>query len=162
MAVNPNWARWAFASVATLMKQIAKEANIPALMEGLDERTTQFMESATRVEIRMSGPFTKELSKDYYELGVDINVLFTSRYEANGNQYDIITIVGKFHEALDNPIPLRRYGDQPGDDESLVTCLLPRTGRNDAVRVFHFGQTDQTDRQKQVMIDARYVIDLDG
>jgi hypothetical protein len=28
--------------------------------------------------------------------------------------------------------------------------------------VFHFGQTDQTDRQKQVMIDARYVIDLDG
>ena len=82
MAVNPNWARWAFASVATLMKQIAKEANIPALMEGLDERTTQFMEAATRVEIRMSGPFTKELSKDYYELGVDINLLFTSRYES--------------------------------------------------------------------------------
>ncbi len=67
MAVNPNWARWAFASVATLMKRIAKDANIPALMEGLDERTTQFMDSAQRVEIRMSGPFTKELSKDYYE-----------------------------------------------------------------------------------------------
>jgi hypothetical protein len=25
------------------------------------------------------------------------------------------------------------------------------------VRIFHFGQTDPTDRQKQVMIDARYI-----
>jgi len=74
MAVNPNWARWAFASVATFMKQLAADANIPALVEGLDERTTEYMEAANRVEIRMSGPFTKELSKDYYELGVDINV----------------------------------------------------------------------------------------
>lgn len=162
MAVNPNWARWAFASIATPFKKLAKDAGIPALMEGLDERTTEFMEAANRVEIRMSGPFTKELSKDYYELGVDINVLFTSRYEANGNQYDIIKIVGLFHEAMDNPIPILRYGDQAGDDESLVGCLLPRDGRNDAVRVFHFGQTDQTDRQKQVMIDARHVTYLDS
>ena len=26
------------------------------------------------------------------------------------------------------------------------------------MRVFQFGQTDQTDRQKQVMIDARFVV----
>ena len=160
MGVNPNWARWAFASVATRLKHVAKEANIPALVEGLDERTTAFMESPMRVEIRMSGPFTKELSKDYYELGVDINLLFTSRYETNGNQYDIIRIVGIFHEAVDDVIPMKRYGDQPGDDESLVGCLMTRTGKNDAVRVFHFGQTDQTDRQKQVMIDARHVLYL--
>jgi hypothetical protein len=162
MPVNPNWARWAFASVATFMKQLATDANIPALVEGLDERTTEYMEAANRVEIRMSGPFTKELSKDYHELGVDINLLFTSRYEINGNQYDIIKTVGRFHEALDGPIPMKRLGNEPGDDRGLVGCLLPRTGRNDAVRVFHFGQTDQTDRQKQVMIDARYVTYLDS
>ena len=162
MPVNPSWARWAFASVATFMKQLAVDANIPALVEGLDERTTEYMEAANRVEIRMSGPFTKELSKDYHELGVDINLLFTSRYEINGNQYDIIKTVGRFHEALDGPIPMKRLGNEPGDDRGLVGCLLPRTGRNDAVRVFHFGQTDQTDRQKQVMIDARYVTYLDS
>ena len=54
----------------------------------------------------MSGPFTKELSKDYFELGVDINVLFTSRYEIDGNQYDINTVVGQFHEALDESVPI--------------------------------------------------------
>ena len=57
---------------------------------------------------------------------------------------------------------MKRLGNEPGDDRGLVGCLLPRTGRNDAVRVFHFGQTDQTDRQKQVMIDARYVTYLDS
>jgi hypothetical protein len=159
---NPNWARWAFASVATLMKKVAEDAGIPALVEGLDERTTDYMQAPERVEIRMSGPFTKELSKDYHELGVDINLLFTSRYEINANQYDIIKAVGKFHEALDNPIPLLRLGKEPGDDGSLVCCLLPRTGRNDALRVYHFGQTDATDRQKQVMVDARYVGYLDA
>jgi hypothetical protein len=159
---NPNWVRWAFASVATRFKQLAKDAGIPALVEGLDERTTDFMEAPNRLEIRMSGPFTKELSKDYYELGVDINLLFTSRYEVNQNQYDINRTVGTFHAAMDDAIPILRYGDQPGDDESLVGCLLPRDGRNDAVRVFHFGQTDQTVRQKQVMIDARHVVYLDS
>jgi hypothetical protein len=157
MAVDPNWARWTFASVMTLMKQLAQEAGIPALVEGLDERTTAYMEAPARVEIRMSGPFTRELSIDYHEVSVDINLLFTSRYEINANQYDILKTVGQFHTALDSPIAMLRLGDQPGDDGSLVGCLLPRTGRNDAVRVFHFGQTDQTDRQKQVMIDARYV-----
>ena len=106
MAVNPNWARWSFASVATLLKKIAREAGIPALVEGLDERTTEFMEAPQRVEIRMSGPYSREMSKDYYEVSLDINVLFTSRYEINGNQYDILVAVGKFHEALDHPIPL--------------------------------------------------------
>ena len=42
-------------------------------MEGLDERTTAFMEAPQRVELRMSGPFTKELSIDYFELSVDLN-----------------------------------------------------------------------------------------
>ena len=83
-----------------------------------------------------------------------------SRYEINGNQYDINRYVGIFHSAMDDSLPIRRYGDQPGDDGSLVTCLLPRTGRNDAIRVYQFGQIDQTNRDKQVMLDARYTIDL--
>ena len=158
MAVNPNWARWTFASVATVLKRLAEDLKIPALVEGLDERTTDFEQAPRRVEIRMSGPFTKELSNDYYEVSLDINLLFTSRYENNANQYDIITVVGKFHERLDDPMPMLRLGKEEGDDGSLVGCFLTRTGRNDAVRVFHFGQTDQTDRQKQVMIDSRYVM----
>ena len=160
--LNPNWARWTFASVAKFMTGLAQTADIPALMEGLDERTTAFMEAPQRVELRMSGPFTKELSIDYFELSVDLNALFTSRYEIDGNQYDIHKIVGQFHAALSDAFPILRLGDEPSDDGGLVGCLLPRSGKNEAVRVFQFGQTDQTDRQKQVMIDARFVAYLDS
>ena len=154
MAVNPNWARWAFASVATFLKQLAEDAGIPALVEGLDERTTAYMESPQRVEIRMSGPFTKELSKDYYELGVDINLLFTSRYEINANQYDIIKIVGKFHEALDGPIPMLRLGNEPGDDRSLVGCLLTaRRAQRCSARVSLWA--DRSDRPAEAGDDRR-------
>lgn len=162
MAVNPNWARWAFASVAVHFKRVAEEAHVPSLMEGLDERTTAFMEAPLRVEIRMSGPFTKELSKDYYEVGVDVNLLLTGCYEIDGNQYDINKAAGIFHAALGDGFSILRLGKEPGDDGSLVGCMMPRTERNDAVRVYQFGQVDQTDRMKQVMIDARFVTYLDG
>jgi hypothetical protein len=131
------------------------------MVEGLDERTTEFMESPMRVEIRISGPFTRELSKDYYELGVDLNVLFTCRYEIGVNQYESFPAVGAFHAAMDDPIPLRRFGKDAGDDEALLGCFLGASGKNDKVCVFHFGQTDQTVRQKQIMVDARYVVYLD-
>ena len=131
-------------------------------MEGLDERTTDFMQAPLRVELRMSGPYTKELSPGYFQLDLDINVLFTARYEIDANQYDINKAAGIFHVALHEAFPILRLGDESGDDGSLVGCLLPRTEKNDAVRVFQFGQTDQTDRQKQVMIDARFVAYIDS
>ena len=118
--LNPNWARWTFASVAKFLKELAQTADIPALMEGLDERTTAFMEAPQRVELRMSGPFTKELSIDYFELSVDLNALFTSRYEIDGNQYDINKIVGQFHAALSDAFPILRLGDQSGEGGGFV------------------------------------------
>ena len=162
MSINANWVRWSFASVAQHLKALAEEADVPSLMEGLDERTTDFMQAPLRVELRMSGPYTKELSPGYFQLDLDINVLFTARYEIDANQYTINKAAGIFHVALHEAFPMLRLGDESGDDGSLVGCLLPRTEKNDAVRVFQFGQTDQTDRQKQVMIDARFVAYIDS
>ena len=65
-------------------------------MEGLDERTTAFMEATDRVEIRITGPFTRDLSNDYYELAVDANALFVSRYEDGKNKYAILNAIGNF------------------------------------------------------------------
>ncbi len=106
MAVDPNWARWAFASVATVMKQLAQQADIPALVEGLGRTDDRVHGGPARVEIRMSGPFTRGTEHRLPRVSVDINLLFTSRYEINANQYDIIQIVGQFHAALDGPIPM--------------------------------------------------------
>ena len=160
---NPNWARWVFASLATLMKGVAKANKIPCLVEGLDERTTEFMDSTDRVEIRITGPFTRDLSVTtaYYELSVDMIALFVSRYEAGKNNYAILAVIGAFQTAMDAPIPIFQYGDLPGDDETVcIGVMEPRNRRGDAVRVMHFGQADLTNRVKQSLVDARYLLFL--
>ena len=161
MPANPNWARWVFASVATYLKAVAVEAALPALVEGLDERTSEFMEATDRCEIRITGPFTREPSCDYFYIEVVVNVLFVSRYEEQKNQYAIIQTMGAFQEAMDGAIPVYRYGNEPGDDEqAFIGCLLPVHGRNEAIRLLHFGQVDPTDRLKQSMVDARYRMEI--
>jgi len=160
-AANPNWVRWVFASVATYLKEVAKQANIPVLVEGLDERTDALMKATDRCEVRISGPFSRELSHNYFRLEVDVNVLFYTRLEESKNRYGILKIIGDFQEAMDSNIPVCKCGDEPGDDETAsIGCLAPRNGRNDSIRVLHFGQIDPTDRLKQSMVDARYVMEL--
>ena len=161
MSVNPNWTRWVFASLATMLKSLAKECQLPCLVEGLDERTTAFMGATDRVEIRITGPFTRDLSNNYYELGVDANALFISRYEDGKNKYAILDAIGKFQAALDAPIPIFKYGSEPGDDETVcIGVMEPRKNRGEAVRVMHFGQADLTNRIKQSLVDARYLLYL--
>jgi len=161
MPANPNWARWVFASVATYLKQVANEQRLAVLVEGLDDRTTAIMEATDRCEIRITGPFTKELSHNYFQIEVLVNVLFVSRYEEEKNQYAIMQMIGVFHEAMDGAIAVYKYGSLEGDDEhELVGCLSPVQGRTDAIRVMHFGQVTPTDRIKQSMVDARYRMEL--
>ena len=161
MAANANWARWVFASVATYLKGIATSESLPCLVEGLDDRTQVFMEATDRCEVRVTGPFTRELSHNFFRLEVLVNVLFTSRYEETKIQYAILKPIGIFHEAMDGAIAVYKYGNEEGDDETvLVGCLSPASGRNDAIKVHHFGQIDPTTRLKQSLVDARYVMEI--
>ena len=163
MPANPNWARWVFASVASYLKEVAADAEIPVLIEGLDERTTEFMEATDRCEVRITGPFTQEISHDYFRVEVIVNVLFVSRYEEQKNQYAIMQKIGVFHEAMDGSIAVYKYGSLPGDDQhALVGCLSPIQGRHNAIRVLHFGQITPTDRLKQSMVDASYRMETSG
>ena len=163
MPANPNWARWVFASVTSYLKEVAADAEIPVLVEGLDERTTEFMTATDRCEIRITGPFTQEISHDYFRVEVIVNVLFVSRYEEQKNQYAIMQKIGVFHEAMDGSIAVYKYGSLPGDDQhALVGCLSPIQGRHNAIRVLHFGQITPTDRLKQSMVDASYRMETSG
>lgn len=155
---NRNWTRWIHASVAKYLKQVAVTNQIPVLIEGIDDRDQSFMEAPDRVEIRMNGPHSQELSKGYHRLYVDINVLITSRMgNENKNVYDLDNALGIFHEAMDGVISTFRLGTGPDDDQSLLVCLQPRSGKNDSVRVIHFGQIEKTDRLTQGVVDARYI-----
>ena len=157
MTANPNWARWAFASIANYLKTLATNNGIPAIVEGMDDHTDAFTEAADRAEIRINGPYTKKLHGEYLVF-MDVNVILTSRFDGTNNRYAILTHAGLFHEAMDQAISVYRYGD----DDSYLGCLVPRSGKNDTVRVVHFGQVDPTDKLKQSAVDARYEMFLPG
>jgi hypothetical protein len=153
-----NWTRWIHASVAKYLKQVAVDNNIPVLIEGIDDRDQSFMEAPDRVEVRLNGPFSQELSRGYHRLYVDINVLLSSQMGGESkNAYDLDARLGIFHEAMDGVISIFKVGTGPDDDQSLLVCLTPRPGKNDSVRVVHFGQIERTDRLKQGVVDARYI-----
>lgn len=168
MPANPNWARWIFASVADYLKQVATDVSLPVLIEHFDERTATFEHATDHAEIRITGPFTQELSHNYHRIWVDANVLLTARYDGQRkNPFNILKYAGLFHEAMASPIPLWNYGNEPGDyvasdpaSQVFLGCLEPRPGKNDSVRVLNFGQMDKTDKIKQTAVDARYVIYL--
>ncbi len=161
MPANSNWARWIHASLGKYLKNVATTISIPSLLEGIDDRDPDFMESPDRIEIRVNGPFTHELSAGYFRLFVDVNVLVNSMMGGEAKQaYKLDDILGVYHNAMDGAIAIYRLGTGLDDDQSLLGCLTPRPGRNESIRVIHFGQLDRTDRIKQGMVDARFIMYL--
>lgn len=162
---NRNWSRWILASLATNFKSVADSQRVPALVEGIDERTAAFVEAPLRAEVRITGPFFKELSQGYFQAIVDVNILLTARFDIKQNAYNVTTVAGVFQEALDQPIQVWNYGGEPGDfvvsdptTKLYIGYLLPQFGKTQ--RALHFGQVDTVDHVRQTEVEARYLIEL--
>lgn len=149
--------RWMHASVALYLKSIAASAGIPALCEGLDERTTAFQEAPDRMEIRMNGPYTTRLP-GITEARITVNVIFTSNFGSNQkNAFSLDNALGRAHEAMDAGIPIFRTGAVT-DDQVQIGCMQVIKD----VKVFDFGQLDATSRTRQGMVTASYQFDFDN
>ncbi len=158
MAFNPSWPKWIQASIAKYFKTVANNNNYVSLVEELEERTTEFMESPQRLEIRMNGPFVRNASANYYLMDVDVNILiFSHMDDTDDNVYDGIDIAGIMAEAASGPIPVYQLGNLVGDDGSQLGCL---TMTRDGVKVFHFGELTRQDRLRQFSVDAGYKLEL--
>lgn len=157
--MDKNLARWIFQSVAKHFKSVADGISLPYFVEGIDERSVDEMR-ANHVELRLTGPTLKEVSNGYYNVDVVINFLFTKNMdEASADAFDLIQWTGVFADAMLNPIPIYKKGSGVEDDGSLVGCIQVKSGKNDAVRVYHFGQLDRDTRVRQSEIDALFYMD---
>jgi len=158
MAFNPSWPKWIQASIAKHFKAAANAHNYVSLVEELEERTTEFMESPQRIEIRMNGPFVRNASANYYLMDVDVNILiFSHMDDTDDNVYDGIDIAGVMAEAASQSIPVYQLGNLVGDDGSQIACL---SMTRDGVKVFHFGEITRQDRLRQFSVDAGYKLEI--
>lgn len=159
---NPLWVRWIHSSVASYLKSVAASIPVASLVEGIEDRTSEYEQKNDRVEIRFNGPYTTNPSKGYYVASIQINVLATSNVGGElKNAYALDDLLGKFHEALSQPIPVYKFGPTAESDGAHIGCLHLDEGKL-GVRVNQFGQIDTTDGVRQGMVSATYKIELEG
>lgn len=154
-----NLPRWIFSSLVYHFKTIADDNSIQYFVEGVDEREPDDM-TQDHIEIRITGPEIKEISKDYYSVNVTVNFLLTVMMEMTGSAYKIVNWAGILANEMLEPIPVYKYGSGVDDDGSLVDCLRIKRNRTDSVKIFHYGQVSRTDRVRQSEVDAAYEMDF--
>lgn len=156
MAYDPNWPRWIQSSVANHFFGYADAHEYAFFTEELDERTTEFQETPSRIELRVNGPFTNEESKNFWQFEVDPFLLIFHQLGGPGtNRFTGTQMAGVMAQAAHEPIPITKRGNGVDDDQSLIGCLTLRKGETESVKVFHFGEVDMTNRIIQLAVDVR-------
>jgi hypothetical protein len=159
--VDENLARWTFQSIVKHFVSTANGLSLPYFVEGVDERSDADMR-ANHVELRITGPEVKELSKEYYHVTAVINFLFTQQMDISGaDAYAIMRWTGKFASVMMEPITVYKLGTGANDSpNTIVGCLRVDKGKNEKVRIFHFGQIKPDTRVRLSVCDAVYSMEL--
>ena len=157
MSLSPNLTKWIVASVADYFKTALNTITWPILVDGIDERDGTKIHSS-HIEIRISGPFIKELSHKYYRIQVDINSLIEELMKLiDSNVYELQDVAGAVANAMAQPINVYKYGLATIDDESWFGCLILKTkGLVEPLRILQFGQAARDTRIRQIVIDGHY------
>jgi len=154
--IDANLPRWIMSSLAVYFKDVADDISLTFYVEGVDERSIDTMEEE-HAELRVDGPFLREISNSYWRVHVDVNIMLTDYMSmSTENAYTINNWGGAFLVAMMDPIPIYRLGTGASDDGSLIGCLTQRTGFSEPVRLIHFGQISREDRIRQAVVDGRF------
>jgi len=158
MPADKNWPRWLFASIADRFKTTATDNKIPLLIEGIEDRTSEKIRQVDHAELRINGPTTREVSKGYFELDLNVNIILQS-YMTEENAYTIIQNAGVFFAAM-GPIEVYKHGNGPDDDGSFLGCLSLREDLSEPRFISHFGQLKEDVRLRESMVGGKFQICL--
>jgi len=149
--INKNWPRWVFASISKHFD--GKRQGLPLFIEG-QHRDTRSLKDF--IELRMDGPQFTEISRKYWRLYFEINILVQSTIDDN-NYHRIHQNVGIVAAAFSD-IVLFKYGDGPDDDQELWACahLMQDTRKRQHLDIFHFGQIDKQCKLLQATVEGHY------
>lgn len=151
MSFDQNWPRWIKSSVFKFVSD-ANATGLKIFIEGTERKTSDL---ASYFELRMDGPWSQELSKDYWRLEVEVNVLCSA--VLGKELYAIDRMMGEMTKILDAVIPVKKYGD----DESQIGCLRLKTGdKYGSIESHYYGQIEPKIKLIQATVEARYWIEL--
>ena len=125
---------------------MADEYPITMYIEGIERKTT---EEDKHVEFRMDACGTEELSKGYYQIDININMLWSVDID-HVDFYESQRIIGKILEYMTN-ICVYEYAD----GEAYVGELVIQE-----TQTANFGQIKEDAQVLQGTVDGRYVMHL--
>ena len=152
MSINPNWARWIFASVSKHFDD--RRGVLPLYIEGQHRATSKLKEY---LELRMDGPTWNEASKGYFQGDIQINILVTAAMDEE-DYHRPYRFAGQVQQAFTQTIPVFRFGDGPEDDQTFLGCLQLLQNRSDRsfVELNWFGVIDQDYQLVQATVEGHY------
>jgi hypothetical protein len=151
---NPNWNRWLRASV---IKHFATELAIfNPHVEGV-KRTDMCKDDFC--EIRMDGPYFAEISKNVYDVTVEVNILIQTAMTRSKNLYTHEIIGGAVCAAFVT-IPVFKLGQESGDDGTQIGCLQRMDQPQRPIKVNDFGQIEAATLLRQATVEGHYNIKL--
>lgn len=145
--IDINWNRWIFASISKHFDE--QRQGIPIFVDqGMSEDKQYF-------EIRVDGPFWKQISKSSFQGVIEINVLCVVKKEVD-DFHAIYRLTGIISAAMMmNQINVYKYGD-PGDN-SFLGCLIRM---NDPIDVKNYGQIEPDVPILQSTVETTYRIEV--
>jgi hypothetical protein len=151
MVVEEQMDRWVFASVSKHFDD--RKGSIPLFIEGQHRDTNTLKDFA---ELRMDGPRYVEVSKGFWELRAEVNILIQSAKDDQNyhRNYDTIGIMRKAFTCIE----VLRYGTTVPDDGTVVGYLklLQDTQGRDFLEINNFGQVDPKRPLMQATVEGHY------
>ena len=133
--LREHWPRWIFASVSKYFSEIAASSDLHYFIEGTHRITKEHKKF---IEFRMDGPNITEVSKNYFQIDVEINMLWSFNQD-HENFHESQRITGILLAAMTD-ICIYRYGDEFVDNDELLGTLSLRQDKKNPIRVNNFGQ----------------------
>lgn len=108
-------------------------------------------------EFRMDGPRLIELSRNYWDCYVEVNILAQVVIDPSGDLYTIDDVCGAIAEAFVDHT-CYKYGPLTSDDQSFVGCLILQQdrGSHERIQINHFGQIEPETNLLQASVEGHY------
>ena len=146
-----GWARWSLIAFNKAANAVKTDA-YPVYLEG-DIRTTALLRNFA--EVRLDGPDITEPSKGCFFLDVNFNLLINTKVDPE-DLYAIERVIGQFQKAFTNVVLVKKLGDDPIDDGSVLGCYMLQ----EEIAISKFGIVEKDTRLMQTTIEARYRMTL--
>ncbi len=146
-----NLPRWIFASASKYFSSVATNNGLHYFVEGTTRKTKEHQKY---IEFRLDGPHFTQLSKNYYRIDVEINILWSFNQD-DEDFHEPERLKGILIDAMQD-ICIYKYGDGPYDDDSFVDTLQLKQDNRTSTRANNFGQVRKDVRLMQGTVEGTY------